>query len=130
MVKCHPQYPPHCKCHLLVGCCLNKKNGGHLMPEPCPSLNFLIGCLFDAPNKRTSPSESAPDALRLAWSHWEQQHQDLGQWQMLPWREGEEEPLGLGWCSGSSCFFVLCVCFVVFMYFCLLNSCVTLYIIP
>ncbi len=74
-----------------------------------PTFDLLFdGLPFYAPNKRTSPSESAPDAKHLAWSHWEQRHQDLGPWRMLPWREGDEEPLGVGWRSCSSCF----LCFV------------------
>ena len=53
------------------------------MAETPPFTLLFDGLHFDAPNKRTSPSKSAPDAARLAWSHREQLRQYLGPWLML-----------------------------------------------
>ena len=100
------------------------------MAETPPFTLLFNGLRFDASNKRTSPSESAPDAARLAWSHREQLCQDLGPWLMLPWREGEEEPLGVGWRSRSSCFFVLCMCVLLFLCIFGFNSYEASYVIP
>jgi len=48
---------------------------------------FFEGLHFGAPNKGANNGESATNTTSLVWAHRKQRHQDLGPWQILPWRE-------------------------------------------
>jgi len=52
-----------------------------------PPISLIFdGSLFGAPNKRTNDGESEPDATLLPLSDRYWRHQNLGPWQVLPWR--------------------------------------------
>jgi len=82
-----PQYPPHRKCQLLVGCCVfPTKQRSPKAENPPPSL-FLDGLHFSTQNKGTNSGAAKPDGARLAWDHREQRRHELAAPLAYTWRE-------------------------------------------
>jgi hypothetical protein len=82
-----PEYPPHRDHGLLVGCCMPSSNGGHLSPEPRPSLCFLMR-LFSAP-QTGKPVITPPNPTMgaLSGTYRKQQRHWLVAPTACPWRE-------------------------------------------
>ncbi len=95
------QHLPYCFHQLLVGCCVALvKRRPPKAKTPSLSL-FFDGLRFGTPNKGTNNGKSTTNAASLVRAHREKQHQALGPWQMLPWRERAKYAEGQG--GGGSC---------------------------
>jgi len=82
-----PQYLPHSKCQLLVGCCVFPTK--RLPPKaenPSPSL-FFDGLHFSTQNKGSNRGAAKPDGACLAWDHRERRRHELAAPLAYPWRE-------------------------------------------
>ena len=82
-----PQYLPHSKRQLLVGCCVfPTKRRPPKAENPPPSL-FFDGLHFSTQNKGTNCGAAKPDGARLAWAHRERRRHELVAPLAYPWRE-------------------------------------------
>ena len=75
--------PPTAFTNYRVDCCFSSPNDGRLRPELSASLYFCVCPILAL----QLTGKSALDTPRLLQTHREWRCQDLGLWQMLPWRE-------------------------------------------